>query len=103
MDDPRPHPSPSQNHRRLALAVAVFYVLLFVALVWPVYPRFATIEPRVLTMPFSLFYVVIGLLLSFLTLFAFYVWERRRESADGSAAGRSGPNGPGEAGDGGGA
>ena len=103
MDDPRPHPSPSRNHRRLGLAVAVFYVLLFVALVWPVYPRFATIEPRVLAMPFSLVYVVVGLLLSFLALFAFYVWERRRESADGADAGRGGAAGAGEAGDGGGA
>ena len=78
MDDPRSRPAPSRNHRRAGLAVAIFYVLLFAALVWPVYPRFATIEPRVLSMPFSLVYVVICLLLSFSVLFGFYLWERRR-------------------------
>ena len=59
--------------------VAWFYVALFVALMWPVYPRFATIEPRVLEMPFSLFYVVVALLLSFFVLFGYYLWERRVE------------------------
>ncbi len=63
------------------MTVALFYVLLFAALMWPVYPRFATIEPRVLWMPFSLFYVVVALFLSFFALFAFYLWERKTGSA----------------------
>lgn len=88
MDDPR-RATPSDRNP-VAIAVAVFYVLLFAALVWPVYPFFATIEPRVLAMPFSLFYVVVGLLLSFFALFGYYLWERNREPADGDARGGSG-------------
>ena len=76
MDDPRRGIPAARS--RIGTAVAVFYVLLFAALVWPVYPRFATIEPRVLAMPFSLFYVVVCLLLSFSVLFLYYLWERRR-------------------------
>lgn len=87
MDEPRRAPSPDRNP--VAVAVAAFYVLLFAALVWPVYPRFATIEPRVLAMPFSLFYVVVGLLFSFFVLFGYYLWERKRETVDGDPNGES--------------
>lgn len=86
MDEPRRVTPPDRNP--VAIAVAVFYVLLFAALVWPVYPWFATIEPRVLAMPFSLFYVVVGLLFSFFVLFAYYRWERKRETVNDD------PNGP---------
>ena len=75
MNEPRPTVR-SSPRRAVSIAVALFYVLLFAALMWPVYPRFATIEPRVLEMPFALFYVVVALLLSFSVLFAFYVWDR---------------------------
>ncbi len=75
MNEPRPT-ARSSRRRAVSFAVALFYVLLFAALVWPIYPRFATIEPRVLEMPFGFFYVVAALLLSFAVLFAFYVWER---------------------------
>ncbi len=85
MDDPRRPRAVTQDRSPLAVAVAGFYVLLFVALVWPVYPFFATIEPRVLAMPFSLFYVVVCLLLSFFALFAFYLWERKRDAAETGA------------------
>ncbi|WP_419948064.1 hypothetical protein [Candidatus Palauibacter sp.] len=80
MDDPPTDPRHAAPPRRntVGIAVTIFYVLLFVALVWPVYPFFATIEPRVLAMPFSLFYVVVGLLFSFSVLFLYYLWERRR-------------------------
>ncbi|WP_420438046.1 hypothetical protein [Candidatus Palauibacter sp.] len=88
MDDPRRAKTP--DRKPVAVAVAVFYVLLFLALVWPVYPWFATIEPRVLAMPFSLFYVVVCLLLSFFALFAYYVWERKRETAGGDPNGGRG-------------
>ena len=71
-------PEPAASGRRVGFGVAAFYVALFVAMVWPVYPWFATVEPRVLTMPFSLFYVVLGLLFSFFVLLAYYRWERNR-------------------------
>ena len=88
MDEPRRATLPRRNF--VAIAVAVFYVLLFAALVWPIYPWFATIEPRVLAMPFSLFYVVVGLLFSFFVLFGYYRWERKRETVDGEPNGGGG-------------
>ena len=87
MDEPRRAPPPDRNP--VAVAVAAFYVLLFAALVWPVYPWFSTIEPRVLAMPFSLFYVVVGLLFSFFVLFGYYLWERKRDTVDGDPNGES--------------
>ena len=60
------------------LAVTVFFVALFVGLVWPVYPVFATVRPFVLGIPFSLAYVVILLLAGFAALLGLYLWEGRR-------------------------
>ena len=73
MEDP-PVRAPGTG-RALYPAIVVFYSLLFVAVVWPVYPMFATIEPRILEVPFSLAYVVAALLLSFFVLLALYLWE----------------------------
>lgn len=90
MDDARLRRTPPNASRTVGIFVAFFYALLFLALVWPVYPIFATIEPRVLAMPFSLVYVVVCLLLSFFALFGFYLWERRREPAAGAGSGSDG-------------
>lgn len=69
---------PVERGGRVYAAVAVFYTALFVALIWPVYPRFATIEPRVLGVPFSLAYVVGALLVSFFVLLGVYLWDESR-------------------------
>ncbi len=85
---PRVFPSRlTPRARRVYRAVTVFYVLLFFALLWPVYPRFAGLEPRVLGLPFSLAYVVAGVLLSFLVLFALFRWERRNPDGGGDGSG----------------
>ena len=73
------------------VAVAVFYILLFLAVIWPVYPAFATIEPRILGMPLSMAYVVAALLLSFSALLWLYLWE----GPDRGAEPRSGDEDPG--------
>ena len=65
-------------HRGLYTAIVVFYTALFFAVMWPIYPRFATIEPRVLSVPFSLAFVVAALLLSFFVLLGLYLWEESR-------------------------
>ena len=79
----RPPPSQTRPRRRgIDVAVASFYVLLFFALIWPIYPRFATIEPRVLSLPFSMVYPVAALLISFFVLLAYYLWERKGGLAD---------------------
>ena len=71
-EEPRP------RKRGVYVAVAVFYTALFFAVMWPIYPQFATIEPRILELPFSLVYVVIALLLSFFGLLALYIWESKQ-------------------------
>ena len=70
-------PSPKGPGRGVYGAVITFYVILFFALIWPLYRRAATIEPRIFEMPHSLAYVVGALLLSFIVLFVLYVAEHR--------------------------
>lgn len=47
-------------------------------MIWPVYPYFSRIYPLVLGIPFSLFYLICILLLSFLVLAGLYFWDERR-------------------------
>lgn len=68
--------------RRVYVGVTTFFVLVFVGLIWPVYPLFATIRPRVLGMPFSLVYVIILLLVAFGVLLGLYLWEDRQGRHD---------------------
>lgn len=70
-----PRRSRRRPGRRVYGGVALFYGLLFLAVIWPVYPIFARIEPRVLGLPLSLAYVVAALVLSFAVLLALYLWE----------------------------
>ncbi len=72
-------PRSSAASRRAVIygGVIAFYLLLFAAVIWPVYPRFATLEPRILGVPHSLAWVVGALLASFFMLLALYAWERR--------------------------
>ena len=77
--------------RRVYRTVTVFYVLLFFALLWPIYPRFAGIEPRVLGLPFSLAYVVGGVLMSCAVLGALFWWESRRAESPDSAEAETRP------------
>lgn len=77
-------------------AVVTFYVLLFFAVMWPVYPLFATIEPRILGMPHSLFYVVGALVLSFVVLLGLFHWEETRGLNAPIDGGEGGAAEPGE-------
>ncbi|MFP3941235.1 MAG: hypothetical protein ACLF0P_13070 [Thermoanaerobaculia bacterium] len=73
----------SPGERRVYVGVAVFFVALFVALIWPVYPLFSGLRPLVLGVPLSLAYVVALLLLGFGVLLGLFVWEGRRLDRDG--------------------
>lgn len=76
---PRSSPSsPPPRARAIYTAVVAFYVLLFFAVMWPIYPRFATIEPRIFGMPHALAYVVGALVLSFVVLLGLFHWEEAR-------------------------
>ncbi len=71
---PRPR---NPRVQRLRRAVAVFFCLVFLASIWPVYPLFSRIQPLVLGLPFSLAYLVILLVAAFLVLLGLYLWEQR--------------------------
>ncbi|MFQ5678351.1 MAG: hypothetical protein ACE5HP_02720 [Gemmatimonadota bacterium] len=67
----------ARRDRTVYGAVAVYFLLVFLALIWPVYPRFSRIFPTVLGLPLSLAYIVLLILLSFLVLLGLYLWESR--------------------------
>lgn len=56
-------------YRRLLL----FFIIVFLATMWPVYPVFNRIEPFVVGMPFSLFYVLGLTIVSFTVLLVFHI------------------------------
>ena len=62
---------------RARRAAAVFFLLAFVGLIWPVYSLFGNERPILLGMPQSLFYVAVWLVASFLVLLALYLHEER--------------------------
>ena len=63
--------------RRLYSSVLVFFVLILLAMIWPVVTLFSHARPLVLGMPFFLFYLAVLLLGSFLVLLSLYLWENR--------------------------
>ena len=90
--DARPRFMPSgltRRQRRVYGAVTVFFLVVFVAMMWPVYALFSGFRPFVLGMPLSLFYVVAWLVASFLVLLGLFAWEGRAERLhDGDGEGR---------------
>ena len=89
---PRFFPSDQDpSRRRVYAAATAFFLVVFLAVTWPVYARFAGIEPRVLGLPLSLAWVVGWVLASFLALLALYLWEERTGAGgDEDARGRDG-------------
>lgn len=57
--------------------VAAFFVLVLAAMMWPIYPVFSRIQPMVLGIPFSLFYLILLITISFLVLLGLYLWDSR--------------------------
>ncbi len=64
--------------RKVYLAATLFFVLIFVATLWPVHAFFSRIRPLVLSLPFSLFYLAALLIATFSVLLAVFLWEGRR-------------------------
>ena len=60
-------------------SLALLFVAIFLALIWPVYPLASRIEPFVFGLPFSLFYVLSLVLLSFALLWLYDHYLNRRE------------------------
>jgi len=63
--------------RRLYRSLLLFYVLLTLALIWPVATLFSRVQPIVLGMPFSLFCIAALIVTSFSVLLALFLWEGR--------------------------
>jgi hypothetical protein len=70
----------SLKTNRVRKLVIVYFVCVAVASMWPIYPVFSRIEPWVLGVPFSLAYLVLVLVLSFLVLLSLYLWESGKET-----------------------
>ena len=70
------------TERRIYGAVTLIFVGAFFATMWPIYPWFSRIHPLVLGIPFSLVYLVILVLVCFLSMLALYFWEDRRGKLD---------------------
>ncbi|SVA04433.1 uncharacterized protein METZ01_LOCUS57287 [marine metagenome] len=52
-------------------SLALLFVAIFLGLIWPVYPLASRIQPFVFGLPFSLFYVLSLVLLSFVVLWLY--------------------------------
>lgn len=65
------------SRRRVHTAVVLYFIFVFLALMWPIYPFFSRIFPMLLGIPLSLVYLVFLLVLSFLVLLGLYLWEDR--------------------------
>ena len=63
--------------RRLYRSLLLFYMLLTLALIWPVATLFSRVQPIVLGMPFSLFSIAALIVTSFSVLLALFIWEGR--------------------------
>ena len=82
-EKPRFFPSElDARERRIYGGLTAFFVAVLLALTWPIYSVFSGIRPLVLGMPFSLFYIVAVLVVSFVVLLGLYLWEDRRGELD---------------------
>ena len=67
---------------RFKRGLACYFVIATLALIWPIYPFFSGIHPRVFGMPFSLVWILVVLILSFSILASVYLWESRTGRLD---------------------
>ena len=63
------------------IAIIIFLVV-FCAMLWPVYPFFSRIHPFILGMPFALFFLVLLLFMTFTVLSLLFIWESQRGKVD---------------------
>lgn len=72
----------NQRRAKVYKVVIFYFIVVFAAMMWPIHPYFSRIRPMVLGIPFSLFYLVILIVASFLVLLALYLWEQREDGTD---------------------
>ena len=66
-------------------SVLVFFVVVFLAMIFPVVKLFSHAEPLILGLPFFLLYLCVLLAASFFVLLSLYVWENRTGSSSDPA------------------
>ena len=69
-------PGTSTSRKRQVMFFMVLYGLCGMAILWPIYPLFAAIEPLVFSLPLSLIWVIAALLGVFFALAWLYLGER---------------------------
>lgn len=67
-------------------AATLFFGLVFLALLWPIYPLFAAARPLIAGLPLSLFYLAVLLVACFVALLGLYVWESMSGRLDDGGA-----------------
>jgi hypothetical protein len=63
----------NEHRTRVYKIVIIYFIIVFAAMMWPIHPFFSRIRPMVLGIPFSLFYLVILIIASFLVLLCAHV------------------------------
>ena len=63
--------------RRLYRSLLLFYILVTLALIWPLATLFSRVRPIVFGMPFSLFSIAALIVMSFSVLLVLFIWEGR--------------------------
>jgi TRAP-type C4-dicarboxylate transport system permease small subunit len=72
----------NERRARVYKITVLYFIAAFAAMMWPIYPLFSRIRPMLLGIPFSLFYLVVIINLTFLVLLAVYLWEYRGNGQD---------------------
>jgi hypothetical protein len=54
-----------------------YFIVIFLAMIWPVVTLFSHARPLILGLPFFLFYLAVLLVASFLVLLRLFYWEER--------------------------
>ena len=59
--------------------IIIIAILLFLATIWPGYPLFAGVEPMILGLPLSFAWLILCVLISFISMLALYFSDNKEE------------------------
>jgi len=66
------------NKRKVYIGFTVFFLLCFMAMIFPIFSIANRVEPILFGMPFGMFWLVLVTILQFCGLLALYIWEYRK-------------------------
>ena len=72
----------ARGARRVYGVVLIYFCVVLVAMLWPIYPLFSGARPLIAGLPLSLFYLTVLLIVSFAVLVSLYLWESRHGRLD---------------------